>query len=194
MSVKLMKEALESCEAFLLSAGFESSDVYAEVCAAIEQAEKQESIANTANRKFTIEDIARIFNVPSIAIVSPDMMQMLVTCRSVFELCLEDYKDKPVNARVIQKRIDDINKWIDWLKKAENQAIVDSMQDIDWQSLAFDKIEEIEKLKSREWIGLTDQEILDLADEHLYNGGKARDFIYHAHDIEAKLKEKNYVS
>ena len=46
----------------------------------------------------------------------------------------------------------------------------------------------------REWIGLTDQEILDLADEHLYNGGKARDFIYHAHDIEAKLKEKNYVS
>ena len=46
----------------------------------------------------------------------------------------------------------------------------------------------------REWVGLTDQEILDLADEHLYNGGKARDFIYHAHDIEAKLKEKNHVS
>jgi hypothetical protein len=32
MSVEAMKQALESCEAFLLSAGFESSDVYAEVC------------------------------------------------------------------------------------------------------------------------------------------------------------------
>ena len=117
-------------------------------------------------KEFTLEDIARIFNVPSIAIVSPDMMQMLVTCRSVFELCLEDYKDKPVNARVIQKRIDDINKWIDWLKKAENQAIVDSMQDIDWQSLAFDKIEEIEKLKNRQWVHLTNEEINDLWGEY----------------------------
>jgi hypothetical protein len=40
-----MKQALEACEAFLLSAGFESSDVYAEVCYAIEQAEKQEPVA-----------------------------------------------------------------------------------------------------------------------------------------------------
>jgi len=31
-------EALEGCEAFLLSAGFESSDVYAEVCAALAKA------------------------------------------------------------------------------------------------------------------------------------------------------------
>lgn len=34
-----MKQALETCEAFLLSAGFESSDAYAEVCFALKQAE-----------------------------------------------------------------------------------------------------------------------------------------------------------
>ena len=45
MSIEAMKQALESCAAFLLSAGFESSDAYAEVCAAIEQAEKQEPVA-----------------------------------------------------------------------------------------------------------------------------------------------------
>ena len=45
MSIEAMKQALESCAAFLLSAGFESSDVYAEICNAIEQAEKQEPVA-----------------------------------------------------------------------------------------------------------------------------------------------------
>lgn len=30
-----MRDALDTCEAFLLSAGFASSDVYAEVCAAL---------------------------------------------------------------------------------------------------------------------------------------------------------------
>ena len=53
MSVKLMKEALESCEAFLLSAGFESSDVYAEICNAIEQAEKQEPGYTTTRNAWT---------------------------------------------------------------------------------------------------------------------------------------------
>ncbi len=42
----------------------------------------------------------------------------------------------------------------------------------------------------RQWVGLTDQQVLDLADEHLYGGKNYRilDF-YKA--IEAKLKEKN---
>jgi hypothetical protein len=42
----------------------------------------------------------------------------------------------------------------------------------------------------RQWVGLTDQQVLDLADEHLYGGENYRilDF-YKA--IEAKLKEKN---
>ena len=48
--IEAMKRALESCEAFLLSAGFESSDVYAEVRAAIKQAEKQEPVACKHNR------------------------------------------------------------------------------------------------------------------------------------------------
>jgi hypothetical protein len=39
MSISAMKQALETCEAFLLSAGFESSDAYAEVCFALKQAE-----------------------------------------------------------------------------------------------------------------------------------------------------------
>jgi hypothetical protein len=42
----------------------------------------------------------------------------------------------------------------------------------------------------RQWVGLNDQQVLDLADEHLYGGENYRilDF-YKA--IEAKLKEKN---
>jgi hypothetical protein len=36
-------KALETCEAFLLSAGFESSDVYAKVCASIAKATGEQS-------------------------------------------------------------------------------------------------------------------------------------------------------
>jgi hypothetical protein len=45
---------------------------------------------------------------------------------------------------------------------------------------------------ARQWVGLTDQQVLDLADEHLYGGDNYRilDF-YKA--IQQKLKEKNDV-
>ena len=50
----------------------------------------------------------------------------------------------------------------------------------------------------REWVGLTEDEVFDLADENLYNGGKnygSLSFNYGVlsfyKDIEAKLREKN---
>jgi len=43
----------------------------------------------------------------------------------------------------------------------------------------------------RQWIGLTDDEVYDLADEHLYNGGKNYGILSFYKAIEAKLKEKN---
>lgn len=45
--------------------------------------------------------------------------------------------------------------------------------------------------KQREWVGLTDDEVYDLADEHLYSGGKNYGIISFYKAIEAKLKEKN---
>ena len=42
----------------------------------------------------------------------------------------------------------------------------------------------------RQWVGLTDQQVLDLADEHLY-GGKNYCILEFYKAIEAKLKEKN---
>ena len=43
----------------------------------------------------------------------------------------------------------------------------------------------------RQWVGLTDDEVYDLADEHLYNGGKNYRILSFYKAIEAKLKEKN---
>ena len=43
----------------------------------------------------------------------------------------------------------------------------------------------------RQWVGLTDDEVYDLADEHLYNGGKNYGILSFYKAIEAKLKEKN---
>lgn len=43
----------------------------------------------------------------------------------------------------------------------------------------------------KQWVGLTDEEVYDLADEHLYNGGKNYGILSFYKTIEAKLKEKN---
>ena len=74
-----------------------------------------------------------------------------------------------------------------------NTHPISSNEQYEKEMRAMEALEDaIDDAEERQWVGLTDEEILDLADEHLYNGGKARDFIYHAHDIEAKLKEKNH--
>ena len=41
------------------------------------------------------------------------------------------------------------------------------------------------------WVGLTDDEVFDLADENLYNGGKSYGILSFYRAIEAKLKEQN---
>jgi hypothetical protein len=43
----------------------------------------------------------------------------------------------------------------------------------------------------RTWVGLTDDEVFDLADENLYNGGKNYGILSFYKAIEAKLWEKN---
>jgi hypothetical protein len=43
----------------------------------------------------------------------------------------------------------------------------------------------------RQWVGLTDDEVFDLADENLYNGGKNYGILSFYKAIEAKLWEKN---
>ena len=43
----------------------------------------------------------------------------------------------------------------------------------------------------KEWVELPDMEVFDLADEHLYNGGKDYGILLFYKAIEAKLKEKN---
>jgi len=47
------------------------------------------------------------------------------------------------------------------------------------------------KLGKREWVGLTEEEVYDLADEHLYNGGKNYGILSFYQAIEARLKDKN---
>ena len=42
----------------------------------------------------------------------------------------------------------------------------------------------------KEWVGLTDQEIYDIREDHTYNDEEFNEFGF-AKDIEAKLKEKN---
>jgi hypothetical protein len=44
--------------------------------------------------------------------------------------------------------------------------------------------------QQREWVGLTDQEIYDIREDHTYNDEEFNEFGF-AKDIEAKLKEKN---
>jgi hypothetical protein len=43
----------------------------------------------------------------------------------------------------------------------------------------------------REWVGLTDDEVFELADTNLYDGGKNYGVLAFAKSIEAKLKERN---
>ena len=45
--------------------------------------------------------------------------------------------------------------------------------------------------KKREWVGLTDDEVFELADTNLYDGGKNYGVLTFAKSIEAKLKERN---
>ena len=43
----------------------------------------------------------------------------------------------------------------------------------------------------KEWVSLTDEEVFELADTNLYDGGKNYGVLAFAKAIEAKLKEKN---
>ena len=191
MSIEAMKQALEALAASItVESGPSHRSAMFALRKAIEQAEKQEA----ASRKFTAEDIARIFDVPPVSIVSADLMATFVNCRSVFLACLVDCKYESPKYQAIQKRIDDINEWIEWLKKTENKAIVDSTQDIDWQSLALDKIEKIEKLKNREWVGLTENEAMQIRMDTPFNLFMTTNEYAAAVQLatERKLKEKNH--
>jgi hypothetical protein len=44
----------------------------------------------------------------------------------------------------------------------------------------------------REWVGLTDTQVYDLADTHLYDGGKNYGILNFYGAIEKALKEKNH--
>jgi hypothetical protein len=50
---------------------------------------------------------------------------------------------------------------------------------------------EVERLRKREWVGLTDDEVFEFADTNLYEGGKNYGILSFGKAIEAKLKEKN---
>jgi hypothetical protein len=47
------------------------------------------------------------------------------------------------------------------------------------------------KPAKREWVGLTDDEVFELADTNLYDGGKNYGVLAFAKAIEQALKEKN---
>ncbi len=46
--------------------------------------------------------------------------------------------------------------------------------------------------RKREWVGLTDEEVFELADTNLYDGGKNYGVLAFAKAIEQALKEKNH--
>jgi len=51
--------------------------------------------------------------------------------------------------------------------------------------------QEVKKPAKQRWVGLVDMEVYDLADEHLYSGGKNYGILSFYGAIEAALKEKN---
>jgi hypothetical protein len=50
----------------------------------------------------------------------------------------------------------------------------------------------IEQAETREWVGLTDDDVFELADTNLYDGGKNYGVLAFAKAIEQALKEKNH--
>jgi hypothetical protein len=55
--------------------------------------------------------------------------------------------------------------------------------------ISQEPVDETAKCK-HEWVGLTDQEIYDIREDHTYNDEEFNEWGF-AKDIEAKLKEKN---
>jgi hypothetical protein len=82
-----------------------------------------------------------------------------------------------------------------YLKEIEAmEALEDAIEDaeevtIDWEAVAADQALTISMMRQREWVGLTDEEILNL-----YTGitKGTWDCLMYARAIETKLKERNY--
>ena len=51
---------------------------------------------------------------------------------------------------------------------------------------------ELRRLALKQWVGLTDDAVFELADTNLYEGGKNFGVLAFAKAIEQALKEKNY--
>ena len=62
---------------------------------------------------------------------------------------------------------------------------VEAEQDVDWEAIAADQAMTIAMMKQREWVSLTDAEIMVIAETSF-------DWNEYTRSIEAKLKEKNH--
>jgi hypothetical protein len=78
----------------------------------------------------------------------------------------------------------------------EALRLADALDELDRQfsrnGLCGDAAAELRRLALKQWVGLTDDEVFELADTNLYEGGKNFGVLAFAKAIEAELKEKNH--
>ena len=118
---------------------------------------------------------------------------MVDTCCENYDDCTLSYYDKDAEIKRLNEKIEFLARtnmlYSDW-EHRETQVTSDLIRKgIEEHKINAELRAELERLKQRTWVGLTDDEIEVLAKKH--NGIFYDCDIEFAHAIEAKLKEKN---
>ena len=118
---------------------------------------------------------------------------MVDTCCENYDDCTLSYYDKDAEIKRLNEKIEFLARtnmlYSDW-EHRETQVTSDLIRKgIEEHKINAELRAEIERLKQRTWVGLTDEEILKFQD--IVPNTLSYDLIEFARAIEAKLKEKN---
>ena len=118
---------------------------------------------------------------------------MVDTCCENYDDCTLSYYDKDAEIKRLNEKIEFLARtnmlYSDW-EHRETQLTSDFIRKgIEEHKINDELRAEIERLKQRTWVGLTDEEILKFQD--IVPNTLSYDLIEFARAIEAKLKEKN---